>query len=76
MDKIDRRPPVGYSTAPQDYRIALRINEACTALGISRSSLYELIGAGKVRTSVVAGRRLIPVKELGRLLFAGEQTSD
>lgn len=62
--------------AKREFRIALRINEACSALGIGRSSLYELIAAGEIKTSMVAGRRLIPVKELERLLENGMRTAN
>lgn len=51
-----------------ELRLALRINEACAALGISRSSLYELMSAGKIKTALLAGRRVIPVSELERVL--------
>lgn len=61
---------------PQEFRIALCINEACAALGIGRSSLYELIATGRIRSALVAGRRLIPVKELERLVDAGMHGSD
>jgi hypothetical protein len=54
--------------SPHELRLAVRINEACTALGISRSSLYELMGAGKIKTALLAGRRVIPVSELERVL--------
>lgn len=54
--------------SPHEARLALRVNDACVALGISRSSLYELIAAGKLKTAMIAGRRVIPVRELERLL--------
>jgi excisionase family DNA binding protein len=61
--------PTGLS--PHELRLALRINDACVALGISRSSLYELMAAGEIKTAVIAGRRLIPVSELERLVRNG-----
>lgn len=54
--------------SPQEPRLALRINEAASALGIGRSTLYALIAKGEVKSAVVAGCRLIPVSELRRLL--------
>jgi excisionase family DNA binding protein len=61
---------------PHDVRLALRINDACAALGISRSSLYEMMNAGVIRTAMLAGRRVIPVSELQRVLSQslGERT--
>ena len=47
--------------------VALRVNDAARAAGIGRTSLYELISEGKLRTVKVAGRRLVPLSELKRL---------
>ena len=40
-------------------KIALRIPEAAYISGLSRSTLYALIGEGKLRSVKVGGRRLI-----------------
>ncbi|AVH21179.1 helix-turn-helix transcriptional regulator [Nocardia cyriacigeorgica] len=37
-----------------------RIPEACGRLGIGRSYLYELMGAGRIRSVKVGRRRLVP----------------
>lgn len=55
-------------SSPMELRLAVRIPEAHAALGISRSSLYELIAKKKIRTAIVAGRRVVPVSELQRFL--------
>ena len=52
------------SRRAQDVRIALRINEACAALGIGRSSLYELIATGRLRSSLVASWKARTVASL------------
>lgn len=49
-------------------RLAWQVNPFCRALGISRTSFYELIKRGEIRTVVVAGRRLVPDSEVQRLL--------
>ena len=49
-------------------RLAYRVPDACTALGIGRTSLYELVKAGKIRLVKIAGRTLVPRSELDRLL--------
>jgi predicted site-specific integrase-resolvase len=49
-------------------RLAWRVNPFCHALGISRTSFYELVKRGEIRTVVVAGRRLVPDSEASRLL--------
>jgi excisionase family DNA binding protein len=53
---------------PQDAVLAYRINDAVKVAGLSRSSLYALIGEGKLRSVRVAGRRLIPADALRDLL--------
>lgn len=53
---------------PAVPKLALTIEEACESLTISRPTLYELIGSGRIRTVMVGRRRLIPVTELERLL--------
>lgn len=44
--------------APAQKR-AYRVDEFCAAYGLSRTTTYELIGTGKLRSVVVGGRRLI-----------------
>ena len=39
---------------------ALRINEASALYGISRSTIYKIMGEGTLRTVKIGGRRLIP----------------
>lgn len=57
------------NTAPQQpARLAWQVNPFCRALGISRTSFYELVKRGEIKTVVVAGRRLVPDSEARRLL--------
>lgn len=53
---------------PKIEPLAFRINDACEALQISRSSLYSLVAEGKLRLIKIAGRSLIPRSEIDRLL--------
>jgi len=48
-------------------RMAFRIADACTALGIGRTSLYELVKAGELKVIRIAGRVLVPRSEIERL---------
>jgi excisionase family DNA binding protein len=48
--------------------LAYRINDACHVLSISRSSIYNMIGDGRLKSISIAGRTLIPRTEIDRLL--------
>jgi excisionase family DNA binding protein len=52
--------------------LALTINDACKAIGIGRTSLYELIRQGRLKTIKVAGRTLVPMAAL-RVLVEGSE---
>jgi excisionase family DNA binding protein len=54
---------------PPDVAITYRVNDAAKVAGLSRSKIYELIGEGKLRSVMVAGRRLIPADALRGLLL-------
>jgi excisionase family DNA binding protein len=58
----------GLLPVPLDTILAYRVNDAAKVAGLSRSSLYVLIGEGKLRSVLVAGRRLIPADALRDLL--------
>ncbi len=53
--------------ASEKDRWAYRVADACHGLGISRTSLYELVKAGKIKTIKIAGRTLVPRSEIERL---------
>jgi hypothetical protein len=61
-------------TAPPVMRRAYRINEACTALGISRSGAYLEMSAGRLPYVVICGRRHIPADAV-EALVRGERPS-
>ena len=52
---------------PTANKLAYRVDEACHALGIGRTSLYELVKTGELKLIKVAGRTLVPRSELERL---------
>ena len=54
-------------TASQKDKWAYRVDDACSSLGISRTTLYELVKAGELKTIKLAGRTLVPRSELERL---------
>ena len=48
-------------------KLAYSVNDACHALGIGRTSLYELVKSGELKLIKIAGRTLVPRSELERL---------
>jgi excisionase family DNA binding protein len=46
----------------------LAIKQAIYELGISRTALYELINAGKLRTVKIGRRRLVPIEAIEELV--------
>jgi excisionase family DNA binding protein len=48
---------------------AFRIDEFCAAYGVGRTTTYELIRAGKLRSILIGGRRLIH-KDAAEALFS------
>lgn len=56
---------------PMPSPLAYSVNEATQALPVSRSTLFAMIAAGKIRTVTIGRRRLIPASELARLADEG-----
>jgi excisionase family DNA binding protein len=61
---------VAIRPAPNRRR-ARRVNDACDALQISRSHLYALAAAGKIKLIRIGGRTLVPEAEIDRLAEEG-----
>jgi excisionase family DNA binding protein len=53
-------------------KLAFTIAEACHAVGISRSKLYELIGEGRVEARKIDSRTIIPAESLRALISKGD----
>jgi len=68
---VQGRPP----KHDQIEKRAYRINEFCSAYGLGRTKVYELIKSGKLRTVLVDGRRLVPRDAGDALLAAGTDVS-
>jgi excisionase family DNA binding protein len=54
-------------------RRAFSIRETERAVNLSHSTIYRLIGAGKLTTVKVGARRLVPVEAIDALLREGTQ---
>ena len=46
----------------------MSIRDACSAVGIGRSTLYGLINAGKLEARALGGRTVIPAASLEQLI--------
>lgn len=55
--------------------LAHRIPEACRRLGVGRSSLYELIKSGEVKTIKIGTRTLVPETELQKVVASRMQVA-
>jgi excisionase family DNA binding protein len=62
-------PPLPPRPAPAD-KLTYTLKEACVALGLGKSTLYKLIGDGRLPTIRVGGRRLIETRALEGFLAA------
>lgn len=56
---------------PELNRLAFRVQPFCKSIGIGRTKFYELVAAGKIKTVIIGGRRLIPGDEAARLVREG-----
>ena len=61
--------PEGLHRLEPERKRAYRVNEFCAAYGLSRTTVYSLIGAGKLRSVVVGGRRLIHKNDAEALFY-------
>ena len=66
--QMDTSRSAARATIPFEERLTCSVAEACTAVGLSRSKIYELIGGGAVETVMIGRRRLVRVPSLKRLL--------
>lgn len=48
--------------------LVLTLEEAAEVLHCGRSTMFEMVNAGKIRTVQVGRKRLVPVKEIERFL--------
>ena len=51
--------------------VTVTVDDACKAIGIKRTKIYELIGSGKLRTIKIGTRTLVKTDSI-RALVSGE----
>jgi excisionase family DNA binding protein len=66
MASHGREWPVGNEQDDRIPRLLLKPEEAATVLGVSRSTLYELLAAGAVESVHIGKSRRVPVAALER----------
>ena len=69
------RPRTPMSDKPAVPAVLYRVEEAAEALRLSRSSIYELIRSGQLRTVKHGSRRLVPVEALDDFVRALAQAA-
>jgi excisionase family DNA binding protein len=57
------------------HKLAYSIREACEASSLGKTTLYALIGAGKLQSVRIGGRTVIPAESLNALI-RGESAAD
>lgn len=67
-DRLQKQEPVIQSPIPFKERLTCTIREACCAVGLGRTKLYQLIGDGAIETRRVGRRRLVSISSLLRHL--------
>jgi excisionase family DNA binding protein len=68
MDLRMSLAPDPFASRQSLEKLAYRIPEAVAAIGISRTGIYELIKAGRLRVRKVGTRTLIERAELERMV--------
>lgn len=68
MDEL----PLNLRSSPLDPRLAVSPAEAARLAGIGRTTLYEALGSGALRSLKIGKRRLITIEALKDWLAAAE----
>jgi excisionase family DNA binding protein len=62
------KPNASTQPLPSPFRLALGIEEAGSALGLGRTTMFRLIKGGEIKAVKVGGRTIISVSELTAFL--------
>jgi hypothetical protein len=70
MRKAEAEPVAAprYPQPPKPPQLAVSVPDAAQSLGVSVGLLYKEIGAGRIRVVRIAGRTVIPMSELTRII--------
>lgn len=68
-----KRPPrASFHAAPKVERLAYTVKQSAEALGVGKTTLYELFKNGALKPIRIGGRTLVPASELHRLIAEAE----
>jgi len=70
--QLQKRNKLKPKDIPFDQRPSCTMREACRATGLSRTTLYERMAAGDLKTTTVGRRRLVNVPSLLALVGADD----
>ena len=68
----DLQSSTGALPTPRTPLLAVGVDDAAYALGVSRRHIYTLIDSGELRSFMSRGRRLIRLSEIERYMDARE----
>jgi excisionase family DNA binding protein len=66
--RMDNRPPPLPQTSQTTHRLTLSIKDIAQLLGLSRTTIYRLIGDGQLETVKIGNRTLIRMTSIRSLL--------
>ena len=72
MDMSDESAAQAEPVKDLSARLAYRPNEVPAVLGVSRAAVYEMLKSGQLGSTKIGGKRLIPRREIERLLRGDE----
>jgi excisionase family DNA binding protein len=71
LEKLEADRGAGLPRFPPEKR-GYRMNEAVRYTGLSRSTLYKMIGDGRLPDLIIAGRRILPGEALDKLFESSQ----
>ena len=57
--------------AENHLQLVASVGDAAKMLGVSRSTIYRLVGLGRLKTVKIGARRLVPLAAIHALLSEG-----
>ena len=71
--KVDPELPANYRAVPE--KLSYTVSEVCLATGLGRTSIYEAMARGSLKSIRACGRRLVRKADLEAWLTSFEPTA-